>query len=68
VVNRRIAVTPIHLDLTAHARLEPLGGWSWELAAPTVEREAREAPEAGARPHEAEIEAEMSEEIGRERR
>ena len=68
VVNRRIAVTPIHLDLTAHKRLASLGGWSWKLAAPSVERGARVAPEAGDRPHEAEIEAEMSEEIGRERR
>jgi 5'-nucleotidase len=68
VVNRKIAVTPIHLDLTAYQRIDRLGDWSWALAAPTVEQEARVAPEAVDRPHEAEIEAEMSEEIGRERR
>jgi 5'-nucleotidase len=32
VVNRRIAVTPIHLDLTGVELLERLGGWSWDAA------------------------------------
>ncbi len=30
VVNRRIAVTPIHLDLTGVELLQRLGGWSWD--------------------------------------
>ena len=43
VVNRRIAVTPIHLDLTGRSLLKRLRTWTWELpesdlaAAPTTE-------------------------------
>lgn len=33
VVNRRIAVTPIHLDLTGRRLLKRLHTWSWELPA-----------------------------------
>jgi 5'-nucleotidase len=33
VVNRRIAVTPIHLDLTGRRLLRRLKTWSWDLAA-----------------------------------
>ena len=36
VVNGRIAITPIHLDLTARGLLKPLRDWNWEL--PPVER------------------------------
>ena len=68
VINRRIAVTSISLDLTAHDRLPALRSWDWQLAEPRVEPVAKEPPAPGARPHEAEIEAEMSEEVGRERR
>jgi 5'-nucleotidase len=32
VVNRRIAITPIQLDLTAQRLLERIGAWEWELA------------------------------------
>ena len=32
VVNRRIAVTPVQLDLTATRLLKRLAGWRWELA------------------------------------
>ena len=32
VVNQRIAVTPIQLDLTARRLLKRLNGWKWELA------------------------------------
>ncbi len=32
VVNRRIAVTPIHLDLTGRRLLRRLRTWSWDLA------------------------------------
>ena len=34
VVNRRIAVTPIHLDLTGRRLLRQLKTWSFDLAAP----------------------------------
>jgi 5'-nucleotidase len=44
VVNRRIAVTPIHLDLTGRKLLRRLKTWNWELeikeAAPASPREA----------------------------
>lgn len=40
VVNRRIAVTPIHLDLTGRRLLRRLKTWSWDLPEPT----AQEAP------------------------
>jgi 5'-nucleotidase len=33
VVNRRIAITPIHLDLTGRRLLRQLKTWSWQLAA-----------------------------------
>jgi 5'-nucleotidase len=32
VVNKRIAVTPIHLDLTGRRLLRRLKTWHWELA------------------------------------
>jgi 5'-nucleotidase len=31
VVNKRIAITPIHLDLTGLRLLKRLRAWSWEL-------------------------------------
>jgi hypothetical protein len=34
VVNRRIAVTPIHLDLTGRRLLRRLKTWGWDLPAP----------------------------------
>jgi 5'-nucleotidase len=34
VVNRRIAITPIHLDLTGRRLLRRLRTWSWELEPP----------------------------------
>ena len=68
VINRRISITPIHLDQTAHERLATLGGWDWGLELTQVESIAREAPAPEERPHEAEIEAEMGEEVERERR
>jgi len=34
VVNRRIAITPIHLDLTGRRLLRRLRTWSWELVNP----------------------------------
>ena len=52
VVNRRIAITPIHLDLTGRRLLRQLKTWSWQLAAdepaPNARRAATgaESPEA----------------------
>jgi hypothetical protein len=34
VVNRRIAVTPIHLDLTGRRLLRRLRTWQWDLPEP----------------------------------
>jgi hypothetical protein len=34
VVNRRIAVTPIQLDLTARRLLKRMRAWRWELPGP----------------------------------
>jgi 5'-nucleotidase len=75
VVNRRIAVTPIHLDLTGRRLLRRLKTWSWSLPpAPkpvdTVGRRRRDAaePPGRARPAEREAEHELLEEPTRERR
>lgn len=44
VVNRRIAVTPIHLDLTGRRLLRRLRTWSWRLdGTPAVQATARRA-------------------------
>jgi 5'-nucleotidase len=44
MVNRRIAVTPIQLDLTAGRLLQRIQGWSWDLPeAPTVDDEIAES-------------------------
>ena len=52
VVNRRIAVTPIHLDLTGRRLLRRLKTWAWDLpdaeAAPDVP--AADAPTGADRP------------------
>ncbi len=37
VINRRIAVTPIHLDLTGRRLLKRLRTWEWTLPEPAVE-------------------------------
>ena len=62
VVNQRIAVTPIQLDLTARRLLKRLNGWKWELPesvpAPSAvadtreEKRADEIVTAQAEPHE----------------
>jgi 5'-nucleotidase len=48
VVNKRVAVTPIQLDLTAQNLIEKLQGWTWEMpvaaapaAVPTTTEEVR---------------------------
>ena len=38
VVNKRIAVTPIHLDLTGRRLLRRLKTWGWDLPKPEPDR------------------------------
>jgi 5'-nucleotidase len=47
VVNRRIAITPIHLDLTGRRLLRQLKTWSWHLA---TDQPAPPGGEGGAAP------------------
>jgi 5'-nucleotidase len=73
VVHRRVAVTPIHLDLTGRRLLRRLKTWSWSLpAAPPdrVEKQRKGAahPPGRARPAEQALEHELVEEVRRERR
>jgi 5'-nucleotidase len=63
VVNRRIAVTPIHLDLTGRRLLRRLRNWDWELEPERVP--AAVSPEAGI---ERDVEERVGEEGRRERR
>ncbi len=44
VVNKRIAVTPIQLDLTARRLLGRLNSWSWELPSAAAEHAEAAAP------------------------
>ncbi len=44
VVNKRIAVTPIQLDLTARRLLSRLNSWSWTLPDPSEESAPAAAP------------------------
>lgn len=37
VINRRIAITPIHLDLTGRRLLKRMRAWEWEIPAPDIE-------------------------------
>ncbi|HEU4674031.1 MAG TPA: hypothetical protein VFS32_14160, partial [Candidatus Limnocylindrales bacterium] len=62
VVNRRIAVTPIHLDLTGRRLLRRLKTWRWGLEPERVP--AAVSPEAAgaARQHEELVEEERHEE------
>jgi 5'-nucleotidase len=70
VVHRRIAVTPIHLDLTGRRLLKRLRTWSWQVSAeeavvadaPAVRPPPPDATEAVTREERAE------EEVTRERR
>jgi 5'-nucleotidase len=47
VVNRRIAVTPIHLDLTGRRLLRQLKTWSFDLADPGTDIPAADAAATG---------------------
>ena len=68
VVHRRIAVTPIHLDLTGRRLLRRLKTWSWTIepvATPTAEAAA---PPGRDRPLDANRDRQLAEEPKRERR
>jgi 5'-nucleotidase len=70
VVNRRIAVTPIHLDLTGRRLLKRLRTWGWQLPA---RPEAKPRPDAvtppdPGRPAELQDEQRIADERKRERR
>jgi len=71
VVNRRIAITPIHLDLTGRRLLKRLRTWAWHLEdVPELEGVGREViePPGPERPLEAGVEKEIVEERETERR
>lgn len=72
VVNRRIAITPIHLDLTGRRLLRRLRTWSWQLpdeaAAAGTPSPAVAEPPGPDRPIEKETERRMTEVRQRERR
>ncbi|MFL5775021.1 MAG: 5'/3'-nucleotidase SurE [Chloroflexota bacterium] len=70
VVNRRIAITPIHLDLTGRRLLRRLRTWEWELAdgASTGGPDATSPTSATAEPSAANTEQALAEEPSTERR
>ena len=70
VVNRRIAVTPIHLDLTGRALLRRLKAWDWKLEPdlPAATEAALQAPTRAEHPLEAARDEALTEEATRERR
>jgi 5'-nucleotidase len=70
VVNRRIAVTPLHLDLTARSLLKRLHSWTWQLepSLPAATEQALQAPTREERPLEAARDEQLTEEATRERR
>ncbi len=47
VVNRRIAITPIHLDLTGRSLLKRLHTWEWALPGPPRRRAIRQPTDGG---------------------
>ncbi|HEY3336133.1 MAG TPA: 5'/3'-nucleotidase SurE [Candidatus Limnocylindrales bacterium] len=47
VVNRRVSVTPIHLDLTGRRLLRQLQDWEWSLEDPTAKAAEHADPGAG---------------------
>jgi 5'-nucleotidase len=73
VVNRRVAVTPIHLDLTGRRLLRRLKTWNWDLErdgdGPAAAASAKATKPPGRdRPLEANREGQLAEEPKRERR
>jgi 5'-nucleotidase len=70
IVNGKIAVTPIHLDLTARTLLKRIRAWEWRLepSLPAATESALQAPTREERPLEAARDEELTEEATRERR
>jgi 5'-nucleotidase len=70
VVNRRIAVTPIHLDLTGRRLLKRLRTWEWDVpeSGMVVPEPAATRPPGHDRPLEADIDHKLDEEHKLERR
>jgi 5'-nucleotidase len=68
VVNRRIAVTPIHLDLTGRRLLRRLKTWRWELEPVAAAGSEVTTPPGRERPLEANRDQELTEERKQERR
>jgi 5'-nucleotidase len=70
VVSRRIAVTPIHLDLTARSLLKRAKGWDWRLvrSLPAATEQALQPPSREDRPLEAARDEALAEEAARDRR
>ena len=69
VVNRRIAVTPIHLDLTGRSLLRRLKTWTWEVPPGGPDAAAAEAvPGPTGLPQEEAVEDRAKEELERDRR
>jgi 5'-nucleotidase len=67
VINRRIAITPIHLDLTGRRLLRRLKTWRWDLTAPAAKPAAAKPP-GRRRPAARNTDAEITEERTIERR
>jgi 5'-nucleotidase len=69
VINRRIAITPIHLDLTGRSLLRRLKTWSWDLE-PTARHIGQEAakPPGPDRPEAMAVDEKLTEERRQERR
>jgi 5'-nucleotidase len=68
VVNRRVAVTPIHLDLTGRRLLRRLKTWQWDLEADDAASADATRPPGRDRPLEADRDRALAEEPKRERR
>ena len=68
VGNRRISVTPIHLDLTGRRLLRRLHTWTWALPDRSVPRATAAEPPGPGEPTEADRERALDEERRRERR
>jgi 5'-nucleotidase len=70
IVHGKIAVTPIHLDLTARTLLKRIRDWEWRLEPylPAATDTALQAPTREERPLEAARDEELTEEATRERR
>jgi 5'-nucleotidase len=72
VVNRRIAITPIHLDLTGRRLLKRLRSWSWAFEGgpgeTTAPSSAAAHPPGMERPEAVERDHDLTDELTRERR